>query len=276
MADYSIQPYDIVMLAILALATLFGLWKGMAWQLASAGSLVLSFVVAARFSGLLAPYLSRTEPWNRLLAMLILFVATSAAVWIGFRLVAGLIDRVKLKAFDRQIGALFGVVKGALLCLVVTFFAVTLSETLRQQVLQSRSGYYIAVAIDKVNPVLPEEVRGVIGKYIDELDQKLQPAPPAGAAKPGWPTLSGEPAVQPPAGPVSSQLGLDRLQQGIDGARGTVQDTARTIDDFQRRLQDAQGGLRGAGNDLRQGVEDVRRRIGDLRGGLEPIPEERR
>ena len=35
-----IQPYDFVMLAVLVGTTLFGLWKGMAWQMASLASVV--------------------------------------------------------------------------------------------------------------------------------------------------------------------------------------------------------------------------------------------
>lgn len=170
------QTYDVFMLAVLVLATLFGAWKGMAWQLASLASLVVSFVVAARFSAELAPHISRQEPWNRFVAMLILYAATSAGIWLAFRVVAGVIDRVRLREFDRQMGAFFGLAKGVLLCLVITFFAVTLSETARQGILATRSGHYIALLIEHATPVLPEEVRNVVGKYLDELDRKLDPA----------------------------------------------------------------------------------------------------
>ncbi len=175
----NMQTYDVFMLAVIVLTALFGAWKGMAWQLASLASLVVSCMVATRFSGELAPYISQQEPWNRFVAMLVLYVATSAAIWLAFRLVAGLIDRVQLRDFDRQMGALFGLAKGVLLCLVITFFAVTLSETARQAILQTRSGYYIALLIQHATPVMPEEIRSVLGKYIDELDRRLDPAAPS-------------------------------------------------------------------------------------------------
>ena len=57
------------------------------------------------------------------------------AIWLVFRLVSGLIDRVRLKEFDRQMGALFGAAKGVLLCVAITFFAVTLSTQARTAVL---------------------------------------------------------------------------------------------------------------------------------------------
>ena len=171
------QPYDIFMLLVLVGAAAFGAWKGMAWQLASIGSVVLSTIVALRFSGLLAPSLSAEEPWNQFLAMGILFAGTSLAVWISFRFVAKVIDRVKLKEFDRQMGALFGAAKGVLYCLILTFFAVTLSEGTRQRVLDSRSGYYAAVIVQKGTPMMPEKVRNALGKYIERLDEGLQQDP---------------------------------------------------------------------------------------------------
>ncbi len=172
------QPYDIFMLIVLVGAAAFGAWKGMAWQLASIASVAVSTIVALRFSGLLAPSLSAEEPWNQFLAMGILFAATSLGVWIAFRFVAKAIDRVKLKEFDRQMGALFGAAKGVLYCLILTFFAVTLSEGTRQRVLDSRSGYYAAVLVEKGTPMMPEKVRTALGEYIRKLDEGLNPGTP--------------------------------------------------------------------------------------------------
>jgi membrane protein required for colicin V production len=180
--DFALQPYDFLMLAVLLLCTGFGAWKGMAWQLAALGSVVVSVAVAVHGSIPLAPYVKLQEPWNRCVAMLVLYLVTSLGIWLLFRLVARIIDRVRLKEFDRQMGALFGAAKGVLWCLVITFFAVTLSESARQSVLRSRSGYYTALLIRRARPVLPEDLRDLLGKYIDELDRKLAPreGPPSG------------------------------------------------------------------------------------------------
>ncbi|OHB82806.1 MAG: hypothetical protein A2V98_14780 [Planctomycetes bacterium RBG_16_64_12] len=178
MENFPIQGYDLLMLVVLVLTTMFGAWKGMAWQIASLASLVVSCVVAMRFSGQLAPHISQHEPWNRFLAMLILFMLTSLAIWVAFRLVARFIDRVKLKEFDRQMGALFGLAKGVLFCLVITFFAVTLSEGSRQAVLRSHSGKFIARFLQQATPAMPQEVRDVLGQYIDEFERKLDPNTP--------------------------------------------------------------------------------------------------
>ncbi len=58
----ALHPYDLFVLAVLAAATLYGLWKGVAWQVASIASLVISTLVAGRYGAALAPYLSNQRP----------------------------------------------------------------------------------------------------------------------------------------------------------------------------------------------------------------------
>ena len=66
-----------------------------------------------------------------------------------------MIDRVRLREFDRQMGALFGAAKGILLCVAITFFAVTLSAQARSAVLRSRSGHVIALFLDRADAMVP-------------------------------------------------------------------------------------------------------------------------
>jgi membrane protein required for colicin V production len=170
------QTYDLVMLAVLLGATLFGAWKGLAWQLASMASIFVSYLVAVQFRDALAPAIKATPPWNVFLAMLILYVGTSLVIWILFRFVSAFIDRVKLKEFDRQFGALFGLAKGVLLCVIITLFAVTLlSDSQKHRIINSYSGYYIARILDKANGVMPEELHEVLSPYMNRLDQELVP-----------------------------------------------------------------------------------------------------
>ncbi len=56
------QTYDLLMLAVLGAATLFGFWKGLAWQVASLASLIASYFLALRFADRLAPMVSQHSP----------------------------------------------------------------------------------------------------------------------------------------------------------------------------------------------------------------------
>ncbi len=180
------QPYDILMLVVLLVSIFFGALKGMAWQLAAMASLLLSGVAAVTFSGPLAPFFGDEEPWNRCIAMLVLYVGTSLGIWLIFRMVSGIIDRVRLREFDRQLGAVFGAIKGTLWCLIITFFAVTLSEPARQQVLKSRSGFFAAVLIQRGEPLLPPAITNYLGGYLRQMQEKLDPnLPPSEPADAG-------------------------------------------------------------------------------------------
>lgn len=152
-----ISVYDIIILAVLALLTIRGGIRGAAMQLASLASLILSWIVAVQFSRLLAPKIGLEEPWNRVVAMLVLFVGTYLAVWIAFRFVSGMISAVKLKEFDRQMGALIGFTKGVIVCMIITFFAVSMDWS-RAAVYESKSGYYLTQAVEKAKAVIPEDI----------------------------------------------------------------------------------------------------------------------
>ena len=168
------ETYDIIMLVVLVGATLFGAIKGFAWQLASIASIVISYIVAYKYREPISESIQADPPWDQFLAMLILYVGTSLLIWVAFRMVRGSIDRMKLKEFDRQIGALFGLAKGALYCTLITLFAVTLSgDRIREAVVQSKSGNYIANLLDRSDSVIPEELHDVVQPYLDRFNKKF-------------------------------------------------------------------------------------------------------
>jgi len=200
------QTYDLVMLAVLAAATLFGFWKGLAWQIASLASLVASYFLALKFADRLAPMVSQHAPWNKFLAMLIIYAGASAAIWMIYRIIGGAIDRVKLNEFDRQMGALVGFAKGVLLCIAITFFAVTLlGQVQRDKIVASKSGQYIVQILDKADAVAPPEIDDVIGDAIQRIKRPLV-----------------DPNYQPSAGQDLQGLGELFRQQAAQAGQAAV------------------------------------------------------
>ena len=211
------QTYDVLMLVVLVAATIFGMWKGMAWQIASLASLVLSYFIALKFADQLAPTFQgiAPPPLNKFVAMLIIYMGTSFVIWSLFRFVSGIIDRVKLEYFDRQMGALFGFAKGVLLCVAITFFAVSLlPQPQKEQILASQTGHYIVVLIDKTDSAVPPEIHDVIGPYLHRIEQQLNPntqfnrqhATWPQAAFPEWPSLPSSGGNSVPVQPAATQL----------------------------------------------------------------------
>jgi membrane protein required for colicin V production len=210
------QFYDFLMIGVLCGAAVFGAMKGLAWQVASVSSMVVSYMAALKFRDSVAEYIHAEAPWNRFGAMLAIFIATSLAIWVVFRLVHDVIDRVKLKEFDRQIGFLVGAAKGVLYCVLITFFVVTLWPGARDQVLHSRSGLTIAKLMDRADAVMPEEVKEVIGPYLDKINKGLDPDAPTPANSPLVPAL---PKTSPLGGVPANIVGGIR---GAFDANGTT------------------------------------------------------
>lgn len=166
------QTYDVIMLVILGVSVFLGFLKGFAWQVASVAAFVVSYFVAVSFNGVVADYFGM----NDFVAMFLLFIGTSLAVWIGYGIIHKQIEQFHLKSFDRQIGAVVGLGTGVILCLVVTFFAVTLGEGMGRKVVKSNSGKYIAQVIHKLDGILPVEMQNKVGPYLEKLDTELNNA----------------------------------------------------------------------------------------------------
>ena len=168
------QIYDILMLAILAFATWRGYRKGLVWQIASIASIGISFYVAYRFRDQVAVHIALDDPWRTLVAMLVLYVASSLVIRFIFQNVKGAIERAKLKDFDQQLGAIFGLVKGAALCVVITLFAVSLLQpSMTQHIVNSRSGGYIARLLDRSHTFIPHELHQVLAPYLKKAEDRL-------------------------------------------------------------------------------------------------------
>jgi membrane protein required for colicin V production len=169
------QTYDLVMIAVLAAAVLFGAWKGLAWQVASLAALFASYLAALRFRGLITPLISADPPWNTFIAMFAIYIAVSLVIWIAFGFVRKFIVRFHLKDFDRQAGALLGALKGALLCMIITLFAVTLlGKTYKESICRSRSGNFIARAINELHVAVPPELHEVLDPLLEKFNTEMQ------------------------------------------------------------------------------------------------------
>lgn len=168
------QGYDIIMLGLMAIAIFRGYTKGLAWQISSIASIVVSYYVAYRFKDPVAAVIDMPDPWRGLVAMMALFVGCSLVIWLLFHSLRGAIEKAKLKDFDQQLGAIFGGIKGAVWCTVVTLVAVSfLSPATSQQIVNSRSGGYIARVLASSKRVIPTEIQQVVQPYIQHAEDKL-------------------------------------------------------------------------------------------------------
>lgn len=169
------QAYDIFVLGLLIAAAVWGARRGLAKQLATLASLVLGYMVAMQFRQVVAPLFDITPPWNVFAAMLALFMGTSLSIWIVFQLIHSRIQKLGLGNFDTQMGALFGLAKGALIAMIVTMFAVVmLSDHQRGFVLDSVSGWNICRILNQAHAIVPSEWQQAMAPYLDTMNDHAQ------------------------------------------------------------------------------------------------------
>jgi uncharacterized membrane protein required for colicin V production len=232
------EGYDVIMLAVLVGTTLFGAYKGFAWQVASISAIFASYFVAVRFREPVSEMIRATPPWNTFLAMLLIYIASSFAIWMAFRLVSEVIDRVRLKEFDRQMGALFGFAKGALLCVIITLFAVTLSgDQRRQTIVHSRSGYYIAAFLNQAKGVIPEEAQEVLSPYVETLRGEMPQYKNAESepTQDSWDGADGQPRRREEGGTI-----LERVPEWIRDGRERFEQ----MEDYRFEVEPLSDGMR--------------------------------
>jgi membrane protein required for colicin V production len=165
--------YDAIIFALLVICVIRGAAKGFAWQIATIGALVLCFVFAETASLAIAPLIKLDPPLNRWIAMFALYIGASFVSFAAARTVRSALEKWQFDEYDKHLGAIFGFIKGVAFALVITFFAVTLSESVRAEVLSSYSGYSAGHILSALHPVMPEELCGVIDPYLEKLGQEV-------------------------------------------------------------------------------------------------------
>lgn len=169
------QSYDVLMLLVLVAAGLWGYWKGFVWQLASLASIFFSYFAAFGLRVQVAKLIDADPPWNMFAAMGIVYLLSSLGIWIATAFTGTLLEGFKLRDFDRQIGATFGVAKGVIFCVLITFFGVTLLGPREQErICGSTSGRYIAKLLKSSAGLIPQEIHAAVDPFLTPFQETLE------------------------------------------------------------------------------------------------------
>lgn len=113
---------DGIILCVIALSALIGLWRGFVREAFSLVTWVLAFVVASLFYPGMAQLLAGQIPTPSIriaVAFVILFIITLFIGGLVVRLLNELIRITGLSGTDRALGAVFGLLRGAILVIVL-------------------------------------------------------------------------------------------------------------------------------------------------------------
>lgn len=116
---------DIAILVIIAISTVFGLWRGLIREVLSIIAWVMAIAVALVYSADLAPLFStwiNSESIRYVLAFALLCIATLMLAGLINHFMAKLISFTGMKSTDKLLGAFFGIARGFLIIVIVLYF----------------------------------------------------------------------------------------------------------------------------------------------------------
>lgn len=152
---------DLTLLAVLAVSVVVGLWRGLVFELMSLVGWVVAYVAAQAGSPLLAVHLPVGEPGSAVqqgAAFALSFLAALIAWSILARLVRLLVHATPLTFIDRVLGAGFGLLRGAVLLLVVSTLVAFTPASRAPPWQASQGAAWLGAALQGLRPLLPDDV----------------------------------------------------------------------------------------------------------------------
>ena len=169
----ALNPFDLFVLVVLVLATFWGGMRGIVSQMTSILSWLASAYIATHYYSIVAKFMNASYAYYKPLAMIVTFIVSALLIRIASNIVKNMVSLAGLKEFDRQMGAALGLLKGALLCLLVTFVLIIFNGSSRSIVENSKSGPYFAAFISKIQRHLPEsELTRRFLAYADVIEEE--------------------------------------------------------------------------------------------------------
>lgn len=141
---------DICILLVVALSSIFGLWRGFVREVLSLLAWIAAIVVARLYSPHLAPLFSSitdNETARYVLAFAVLCFVTLLLGALINHFMTRLISLAGLQMTDRLLGALFGVARGVLIVAVAVYFAAEFYSD-RIWWVESQTLPYVQIVID--------------------------------------------------------------------------------------------------------------------------------
>jgi membrane protein required for colicin V production len=151
---------DWIFAALLLASMLIGAWRGLVFEVLSLASWVVAFFVAQWFAADMALWLpmgdvdgSIRHAAGFVLVFVLTIFACSFVAWVTKKL----IEAVGLRPADRTLGAVFGVLRGVVLMLVVTAVAAWTPVHEAAWWQESQVAPLLSQLLQGLRPALPEE-----------------------------------------------------------------------------------------------------------------------
>ena len=158
--DIQLGWVDIALLAVFGLSVLVGLWRGFVFEIVSLLGWLVAFVIANSAGPVLAEVVPfGGEPQVKLwIAYIFVFVAILVTCTLLARMLRALIAATPLSFVDHLLGGVFGVVRGALICVVLATLVMLSPYASSTTWKNSHGALWLGMALEGLKPVLPQSL----------------------------------------------------------------------------------------------------------------------
>jgi membrane protein required for colicin V production len=148
---------DYVVIAVIVFSMAWGAWRGLVHEVLSLAGWIMAFIAGNLFAAPLSemfPAAMRPE-LRVVVAFALIFVGTLALAALASALVTKFIKVSVLHSLNRWLGALFGLLRGLLILVVLAMVAGLTSLPRKPDWTDSASGYSLAQTVTQLKPWLP-------------------------------------------------------------------------------------------------------------------------
>ena len=159
--DIQLGWVDIALLAVFVLSVLIGLWRGFVFEIVSLLGWLVAFVIANSAGPFLADLIpldsanAQLRLWAAYIAVFVLILVTCTLL---ARMLRALIAATPLSFVDHLLGGVFGMVRGALVLVVVALLVMLSPYATSAPWKNSHGSLWLGLALEGLKPILPQSL----------------------------------------------------------------------------------------------------------------------
>ena len=174
--DLLLSWADIALLLVLLVSVIVGAVRGFVFEALSLAGWVIAYLAAPFLAPVVKGWLPAAQhegSWQELAAIVLAFVLVLLLVSLLARLLRALIHATPLKAPDRLLGSGFGLLRGALLCLLIGVLIGLTPLRSHPAWTQSQARPLLAGALRALGPLLPQDLHRLLDPVIERAEEQL-------------------------------------------------------------------------------------------------------
>lgn len=151
---------DWILLGILGLSFLLGAWRGLVYEVLSVFVWIAAFVLAQWYAPDMAaklPMAGSAESLRYAAGFVVVFIGSAFVASVLVQLIKRLVAAVGLRPVDRTLGAVFGLIRGAILILAIAVVMNTTALSSQADWQASQGASYLTGVLIKIKPLLPQD-----------------------------------------------------------------------------------------------------------------------